>query len=162
MNRLLFPIAMLAGMAAALPAHAAASAPVAADAACSTTIEGRPGKKFSLDDIDVPASCERFTVHLLHTGKKPREQAGHNWVLVAGAQLEGVIRDGLRAGAGADYLPPRDSRIIAATPMLGGGERASVSFPVARLQAGVPYTFFCSFPSHAMHMRGTLSLRPQP
>lgn len=155
MNKAFFSLAMLLGMAAALPAHAASTD------ACAVTIQGQPGKKFSLQRIDVPATCERFTVHLVHTGKKPKELAGHNWVLVRTAQIDGVIRDGLQAGPVADYLPQHDSRIIAATPMLGGGERASVSFPTARLQAGTDYTFFCSYPSHSMHMRGTLVLRPQ-
>lgn len=156
-------IASLA-LAATLPAHVAYAANdiTSPPPSCSITVEGRPGKMFSTRHIEVPAACERFTVHLVHTGKKPKEQAGHNWVLVPTAQIDGVIADGLRAGPQHDYLAPRDSRVLAATPMLGGGERAEVSFPVARLQAGQAYTFFCSFPSHAMHMRGTLALVPSP
>jgi azurin len=42
--------------------------------------------------------------------------------------------------------------------MLSGGEHASVTFPVARLRKGESYTYFCSYPSHALPMRGQLVL----
>jgi azurin len=38
------------------------------------------------------------------------------------------------------------------------GEHASVTFPVARLRKGESYTYFCSYPSHALPMRGQLVL----
>lgn len=133
-------------------------AQAATNDACSIDIEGRPGKKFSLTHITVPAQCKDFTVVLKHVGKKPKEEAGHNWVLTKTDDIEDVVLDGIKAGALADFLPVNDNRIIAKTAMLGGGETASVTFPVERLKAGQPYTFYCSFPSHAAMMRGTLSL----
>lgn len=66
--------------------------------ACETTIEGQPGKRFSLAEIRVSARCENFTVHLVHTGRKPWQEAGHNWVLARSADIDAVIADGLRAG----------------------------------------------------------------
>ncbi len=48
--------------------------------------------------------------------------------------------------------------MIAATKVIGGGESASVSFDVAKLQAGDAYTFFCSFPGHSSIMKGELTL----
>ncbi|MFQ1064790.1 cupredoxin domain-containing protein [Bordetella trematum] len=65
-------------------------------------------------------------------------------------------RLGIQAGAGHDWLKPGDTRVLAKTPMLGGQETATVTFPVAALTAGQPYTCFCSFPAHAAQMRGML------
>lgn len=125
---------------------------------CEATIEGQPGKRFSLAEIRVSPRCETFTVHLVHTGKKPWQEAGHNWVLARSADIDAVIADGLRAGPDRAWVQRGDARVIAATQMLSGGEHASVSFPVARLRRGESYTYFCSYPSHALPMRGRLVL----
>ncbi|CAO3932480.1 MAG: azurin [Achromobacter mucicolens] len=132
----------------------------AAPAECSIDVEGRPGKQFGPDHIVVPASCQEFTVRLIHTGKNSKEKAGHNWVLTKTEDVDAVMTDGIQAGANNDFLKPGDGRILAKTPMLGGGETATVTFPVSRLRAGQSYTYYCSFPAHAQHMRGTLVLQP--
>jgi azurin len=139
-------------------AHPATAARPGDQGACETTIEGQPGKRFSLAEIRVSARCENFTVHLVHTGRKPWQEAGHNWVLARSADIDAVIADGLRAGPDRAWVERGDARVIAATQMLSGGEHASVSFPVARLRRGERYTYFCSYPSHALPMRGQLVL----
>lgn len=137
-------------------AHAQAQAP--AGGGCAVDVEGRPGKKFSPDHIVVPAQCQLFTVRLIHAGKNSKEEAGHNWVLTRSDQTDAVMVDGRSAGVQHDWLQPGDGRVLAKTPMLGGHETATVSFPVSRLSAGTSYTYFCSFPAHAQQMRGTLLL----
>jgi azurin len=97
-------------------------------------------------------------VHLVHTGRKPWQEAGHNWVLARSSDIDAVIADGLRAGPDHAWVDHSDARVIAATQMLSGGEHASVTFPVARLRKGESYTYFCSYPSHALPMRGQLVL----
>ncbi|MFF7056595.1 azurin [Achromobacter spanius] len=156
--RLILALATLCVTAAA---HAAPdAAPAAANPACSIDVEGRPGKQFGPDHIVVPSTCTDFTVRLIHTGKNSKEKAGHNWVLTKSEDIDAVMVDGIKAGARHEFLAPGDARILAKTPMLGGGETATVTFPVARLRAGQSYTYYCSFPAHAQHMRGTLVLQP--
>src|SRR6478609_4160156 len=92
----------------------------AAPAECSIDVEGRPGKQFGPDHIVVPASCQEFTVRLIHTGKNSKEKAGHNWVLTKTEDVDAVMTDGIQAGANNDFLKPGDARILAKTPMLGG------------------------------------------
>lgn len=147
-----YPLALVALLATGA-AHAAAPP-------CSIDVEGQPGKKFAPAHIVVPATCKDFTVRLIHTGKNSKEKAGHNWVLTKTEDIDAVMVDGIKAGAAHDFLAPGDARILAKTPMLGGGETATVTFPVSRLAAGQSYTFYCSFPAHAQHMRGTLALQP--
>lgn len=141
-------------------AHAAHAGHVPAEAApqCEAHIQGQPGKKFDLSEIRVSRRCTHFTVHMLHTGKKPWQAAGHNWVLVKSRDIEAVIADGQQAGPDRAWLERGDARILAATQMLSGGEHASVTFPVARLSMGEDYQYFCSFPTHAQPMRGKLVL----
>ncbi|WP_312462409.1 azurin [Comamonas sp.] len=151
----------LALCAATLGASSAAFAQPAAPASvpapvCEAHVQGQPGKKFDLTELRVSKRCVQFTVHLLHTGKKPWQEAGHNWVLTRSKDTEAVIREGQRSGPERAWLSRGDARVLAATQMLSGGEHASVSFPVERLSQGEDYTYFCSFPTHAEPMRGKL------
>ena len=149
----------LALCAAALGASSAAFAQPAAPASapvCEAHVQGQPGKKFDLTELRVSKRCVQFTVHLLHTGKKPWQEAGHDWVLTRSKDTEAVIREGQRSGPERAWLSRGDARVLAATQMLSGGEHASVSFPVERLSQGEDYTYFCSFPTHAEPMRGKL------
>lgn len=143
--------AALALCASQVSAQTASTAPV-----CEANIQGQPGKKFDLTELRVSQRCETFTVHLLHTGKKPWQAAGHNWVLTKAADIDAVIKEGLEAGPEHAWLERTDARILAATHMLSGGEHASVTFPTTRLNKGEDYTYFCSFPTHALPMRGKL------
>ena len=141
---------------------AAGATPVATgDAAvtgCSVAIEGNDMMKFNVSSITVPASCSEFTINLTHVGRLPEAAMGHNVVIAAASDMAGVAADGISAGASAGYVKAGDSRIIAATEMIGGGESTSVTFDVSKIKDGGPYEFFCSFPGHAALMKGSISV----
>lgn len=134
-------------------------APLAAQAeTCEATVGSSDSMSFDVRSITVPSTCTQFTVHFEHRGRMPKTGMGHNWVLTRAADVEGVAKAGVTAGAANDFVPQGDERVIAATPLLGGGERASVSFAVSGLGKDEKYTYFCSFPGHWSMMRGTLKL----
>ncbi len=135
------------------------AAPLASAATCSVDIEGNDAMKFNLANIDVSKACKDFTINLKHVGKLPKAAMGHNVVISKTSDLSAVAADGIKAGAAAEYVKADDARVIAHTAMIGGGETASVTFPVAKLDAG-PYSFFCSFPGHSALMKGTITLTP--
>lgn len=146
---------------------AASDTPAAADTSgkaaamvenCKTTIEGNDAMQYNVGSIAVPSSCSEFTITLNHVGKLPLAAMGHNVVISSQSDMQGVNADGIAAGAGAHYIKAGDTRVIAATEMVGGGQSTSVTFPVAKLQSGGPYVFFCSFPGHAAMMKGTISV----
>ena len=143
-------------LALALVAGAGAHAAWAAD--CVTEIDGNDAMQFSKASISVPASCARFTVTLKHTGKLPRASMGHNWVLTRTADMQGVLADGAAAGLDKNYLKDGDTRVLAHTKVVGGGESDSVTFATSVLKAGGPFSYFCSFPGHAALMKGQLAL----
>lgn len=134
------------------------AAPAVMAQGCEVTIRSGDAMRFDKASITVPASCQRFTVELLHEGKMPKTAMGHNWVLVRSSDVAAVTRDAMAAGAANDYLQPGDKRVIAHTKMLGGGESDKVSFDVSALDKQQEYTYFCSFPGHAALMKGSLRL----
>lgn len=125
---------------------------------CDAEIEGNDAMQFNKTSMKVPASCKDFTVKLTHTGKLPKTAMGHDWVLTKAADMKAVEADGVAAGLANNYIKAGDTRVIAHTKILGGGESDSVTFSVSKLKAGESYTFFCSFPGHAALMKGTLTL----
>ncbi|MEO8923380.1 MAG: azurin [Caldimonas sp.] len=127
-------------------------------ASCSAEIEGNDAMQFNKTSMTVPASCKDFTVKLTHTGKLPKAAMGHDWVLTKAADMKAVDDDGVAAGLANNYMKIGDTRAIAHTKIIGGGESDSVTFPVSKLKAGESYMFFCSFPGHATVMKGTLAL----
>ena len=125
---------------------------------CDATITGDDAMNFNIKNISVPTSCKNFTVNFKHVGKMAKKAMGHNWVLVETKDVNAVAADGVKAGLENDYLKKGDSRIIASTRLIGGGEQTSVSFDASKLITGKTYTFFCAFPGHSGLMRGTLKL----
>jgi azurin len=125
---------------------------------CATTVEANDAMQFNVSSVTVPKTCKSFTVTLKHTGKLPRNVMGHDWVLTSAADQAGVEADGIKAGLDKDYVKPGDTRVIAHTKVIGGGESASVSFKPSALKPGTDYVFFCSFPGHAAIMHGTVTL----
>lgn len=127
-------------------------------ATCNIDIEGSDAMQFNKTSIAVPASCKQFTVKLRHAGKLPKAAMGHNWVLSKATDAQAVANDGIAAGLDKSYVKPGDTRVIAHTKIIGGGESDAVSFDVAKLKAGESYAWFCSFPGHSTVMKGTLAL----
>jgi azurin len=58
------------------------------------------------------------------------------------------------AGLANNYQKPGDTRIVAATKIIGGGESNSVRFATGQLQSGTSYSYFCSAPGHSSLMKG--------
>jgi azurin len=134
--------------------------PALAASPCEVEIESNDAMQFNKSTLAVPASCKQFTVKLKHVGKLPKTAMGHNWVLSKATDAQGVAADGIAAGVDKAYVKPGDTRVIAHTKVIGGGESDTVSFDVAKLKAGEKYAWFCSFPGHAAIMKGTLTLAP--
>ncbi|MDO8825156.1 azurin [Methylophaga sp.] len=125
---------------------------------CEVSISAGDGMSFNTRTMDIPMSCEQFTVNFEHTGRLPKGGMGHNWVMTQSSDVQAVVAAGTVAGIANNYLPADDSRVVAATPLLGGGEKASVTFETSLLSADSSYTFFCSFPGHSAMMRGSVNL----
>lgn len=133
---------------------AAAAAPAAER--CALSIEGNDAMAFNTAELVVPAGCHELTLTLRHTGTLAVDVMGHNWVLAETRHFDALSAATLTADAADGYLPRNDARVIAATKLIGGGQTATVTFPLARLGKGGDYTFFCSYPGHWSMMKGKL------
>lgn len=144
-TRLLLAIALLGG---ASLAHAAPN--------CTVKLKGNDSMQFDLKTATVSAACPKITIELTHTGKLAANVMGHNVVISQTADMTAVNATGMKAGAAAGYVPKGDAKVIAATPMIGGGASTKTTFPGSKLKAGGDYSFYCSFPGHAGVMKGKL------
>jgi azurin len=136
----------------------ASDKPAAVVADCATEIEGNDAMQFNVGSITVPASCTEFKITLKHSGQMPVAAMGHNIVIAAAADMQGIAADGIGAGVAADYIKAGDARVIAHSKLVGGGESATISFPVSKLGGAGPYEFFCSFPGHDVMMKGSIAV----
>jgi len=115
--------------------------------------------RFDQKSVTISAACPVVTINFAHTGTMPAQMMGHNVVIASTADYQAVVNQGLKAGLSADYVDASDSRVIAHTKIIGGGEKTSVSFPGGKLRAGGEYTFFCTSPGHVSLMRGQLNVK---
>jgi azurin len=136
-----------AALLSSIPAHAA-------DKLCKLAIGANDVMQYDKKVLSAAADCTQIELTLTHTGQLPAAAMGHNWVLVKSTDLDAVANAGISAGLASNYLQPGDSRVIAATSIVGGGKSTTVTFPTSRLKAGEKYTFLCTFPGHNALMRG--------
>ena len=101
-------------------------------AECKVTVDSTDQMSFNTKEITIDKSCKQFTVELTHSGNLPKNVMGHNVVIAKTADMHGIDADGIKAGAAADYVKAGDTRVIAHSKVIGGGETTSVSIPVAK------------------------------
>jgi azurin len=109
--------------------------------------------QFNMKEMRVSSDCQSLTITLKHVGNLPQQFMGHNWVLSTTEDMMPLTGVSMQAGA-PNYLPENDSRVIAATEMIGGGQESSVTFDVSALNSSTEYTYFCTFPGHYAIMKG--------
>jgi len=141
---------LLTGAVTLLPQFA-----MAADG-CDIVIEATDAMTFSSKEIAVKKSCKAFNITLKHVGKLGKNIMGHNLVIAKEADQKAVLEDGSKAGAANEYLKPNDTRVVAYTKLIGGGEQAATQFALTKLDTKANYVFFCSFPGHAFMMKGVV------
>ena len=123
---------------------------------CALTIASNDQMQFDQAELKVAGDCTTVELTLKHTGSLPATAMGHNWVLTETSAMRSVALAGMNAGAAANYVKPGDERVLAATPVVGGGGSTKISFSTAKLAKGGDYSFFCSFPGHWSVMKGKL------
>lgn len=145
---------ILAGLLAscfALPSQAAE---------CAVTIEANDAMKYNTDSIKIPSSCDQFEVTLKHVGKLDAQVMGHNVVISRTSDITALAQAAMQAGAAQQYVPADDSRILAHSELIGGGQSTTFTIPVASLPTSDDLSFFCSFPGHYALMQGKVVLVP--
>lgn len=146
----------------ASPASTVASDTAATPAAnaCEAVVESDDQMNFNTKELVIDkTNCKEFKVTLKHTGKMPKSAMGHNIVISKAEDTKGVLADGAKAGADANYVKADDARVVAHTSLIGGGEETSVTIDTSKFADGGKYEFYCSFPAHSSQMLGNVTLK---
>lgn len=125
---------------------------------CKLSIDSNDAMQYSTREMVVPAGCTDVEISLRHSGQLAAKVMGHDWVLARESDMSAIVNAGMAAGFKHGYLPENDKRVIAATPIVGGGETATITFSTSLLQQGVRYAFFCTSPGHSSVMHGAFVL----
>ena len=133
---------------------------LAAADVCEIHVNATDLRRFEQPTLELDPQCTEVQVTLHHTGKLPARAMGHDWVLTKTTDMVSVANAGMGAGLVNNYQKPGDPRIVAATPIIGGGETSTVKFSTARLEPGISYSYFCSAPGHVTIMKGRLVYNP--
>jgi azurin len=131
---------------------------VASADVCKLNISATDQMRFEQQTLQVESQCTEVEVTLHNAGKLPANIMGHNWVLAKTSDVASVANAGMGAGLANNYQKPGDKRIVAATPIIGGGDSATVRFSTAQLEPSASYTYFCSAPGHFSIMKGRFVL----
>lgn len=121
-------------------------------------IKGTDRMKFDVTEINA-APGETIRIVFTTVSKLPKIAMAHNVVILKkGTDIEAFANASAMA-RDHNYIPPdKKDRIIAATPLAGGGETVEVTFTVPE-EAG-EYTYICSFPGHYLAgMKGVLTIK---
>ena len=100
----------------------------AADKVCKLEISGNDAMQFDKKELSVAADCTQVELTLHHSGKLPAQAMGHNWVLAKTSDVAAVASDGIAAGFANDHIKKGDTRVIAHTKLVGGGQTTSITF----------------------------------
>lgn len=125
---------------------------------CTIEIEANDAMKFNQQNLTIDSSCKKVTLTLKHTGKLPANAMGHNWVMTKNSEMMDIANAGMAAGLNNNYLPADDSRVLAATKIIGGGQSDTIEIDTSKLAKGGDYAFFCSFPGHWAIMKGKVTV----
>lgn len=110
---------------------------------------------FKPAELACPAGAHvQLTFH--HAGHRIQQQ--HDWVLLEPGTADAFMTAVLEAGEANGWMPPNDSRVIAATPQIGPGESATIEFTTP---PPGDYPFVCTYAGHGDVMRGVLHVRAQ-
>ncbi|REE00076.1 azurin [Marinoscillum furvescens] len=138
-------------------APAAESATAVPDSV-ALVIEGTDNMKFNKDELKVTEG-QVVTLTLKHVGSMPKGSMGHNWVLLAAKADPAVFGAAATSAPDTDYIPQdKLDWVIAHTPVIGGGEEATITFEAP---AAGYYKFICSFPGHWGVMQGDFVVQPK-
>src|SRR5262245_4957259 len=121
---------------------AASTGAFAAPKVCKVEITGNDAMQFDKKEISVAADCTDVELTLKHSGKAAINQMGHNWVLAKTSDLANIANDGIGAGIANNYIKNGDTRVLAHTKVVGGGQSDTITFSTSLLKKGEAYSFF--------------------
>ena len=143
---------------AAAPAPTAVLAAPTKPAAPVVVLDlGTKGDELAFDKTALSAAAgSKITIRFSNMAGAGSGMLHNVVVLKAGASADGVAADGIAAGDAAGYLKAGDTRVLAFSKMIKGGEKTEFTFDAP---APGDYAVICTFPGHYVLMKATLSIK---
>src|SRR6202035_2403466 len=116
---------------------------------CRLAIEANDAMQFNQRELAVSSACSEVELTLKHVGTQPAKVMGHDWVLAKASDMAALTNAGAAAGLTNNFQPPSDTRIVAATKIVGGVESTTIKFSTSALKTNEDYSFFCTAPGHS-------------
>jgi azurin len=123
------------------------------------TIELTASENMKYDKTTLTARAgEKIRIVLKALGTMPKVAMGHNFVLLKANVSPLEVNNAAFNARATDFIPEsQKDKILAFTPVAGGGETVETTFTAPK--AGT-YTFLCTFPGHFVAgMKGTLVVK---
>lgn len=119
------------------------------------TATGAKEFKYDKQTLEAPVGSK---IKLKFSNKtNPKDEVGHNWVLVKPGQEDNVVASSKVAGDAKDWLAANDPNIIAHTTLIEGNRNDTITFDAPPPGA---YTYLSTFPDqYAGGMKGTLTIK---
>ncbi|HQV29913.1 MAG TPA: plastocyanin/azurin family copper-binding protein [Thermoflexales bacterium] len=142
---------------AAAPAPTAVPA-TAKPAAAAVVLElGTKGDELAFDKTTLSAPAgSKITIRFNNKAGAGSGMLHNVVVLKAGASIDGVAADGIAAGEANGYVKPNDTRVLAHSKLIKGGENLDLTFDAP---APGDYIVTCTFPGHYVLMKLTLTIK---
>lgn len=130
----------------------------AADETRTITITAGDALHFSVTQIEARPG-EKIRIVLRNESSLPKTVMGHNWVLLKSGSDPSSYAARAVSAKGEGYEPQSlSSEVLAAIPLVGGGEQGEITFEAPNERGAYP--FLCSSPAHAAAgMHGVLTVR---
>ena len=143
---------------AAAPAPTAVPAATAKPAGPVVVLDlGTKGDELSWDKTALSAPAgSKITIRFSNNAGAGAGMLHNVVVLKAGASIDGVAADGIAAGEANSYLKPNDTRVLAHSKLIKGGEKLDLTFDAP---APGDYIVTCTFPGHYVLMKLTLTIK---
>lgn len=130
----------------------------AEDAVKTVVIIANDQMKFSVTHIEASPG-EKLHVQLRNEGTMPKNEMGHNWLLLTSTTDPNAFAMAAIAARDTDYVPKAfANQILASIPLLGPKEVGDVTFTCPTKPG--KYPFICSCNGHSLAgMRGELIVK---
>ena len=146
MNSLIVFTSLAASIVLTMPAGISAQAAKTAPQVRTVKITVNDDMKFTPNVIEAKPG-EHLRVTLTVVSQMPKIAMGHNFVLLSKtADIDPLVNAAMLAQATGYFPPAWKTKVIAVSPLIGGGESATVEFTAPATRGSYPY--LCTFPGH--------------
>lgn len=144
----------------AAPAAAESAAPAAAavDPNAKADVEvaiGTEGDAMAFDKKEFEVKAGQ-TVKITFKNNASPGGLQHNLLVVKPGSEQAVANAAIQAGNDKGWVPAGDSNVLAHTKLINAGETDSITFVAP---AAGDYPYICTFPGHAMVMKGVMKVK---